>query len=307
MQNNGISTVFTILILMAVGLLMKKNKVMNSNSEKSVAKIIQSYCIPALMLYNVTGQFTKDFLIKYRLSLIAVLISYAILLILSFISVKLFSIDKDRMGVFAAMFSFSNTIFIGVPIITGVFGEKGIPYLMLYYLVNTFCFWSIGIYLIGMDKGRKFLSKESIKKFLNPGIISFFIGIFLLYNNISLPSPLMKAAGYMASMVTPLSTVYMGSVIADLSLSNLKYVKDTVLVLLGRFIVAPFVTLMIMKYFAFDASITRVFVIASSLPVMTNVSVSAGFYGKDEKYAAFMTTLTTVLYIFVLPLYFNFI
>ena len=307
MQTNGINTVITILLLMAVGLLMKKRNVIDNKTEKSLAKIIQNYCVPALMIYNVTKSFTTEFLSKYKLSILAVLSSYVIMFILSFIIIKIFSINKDNQGIFTAMFSFSNTIFIGVPIITGVFGDAGIPYLMLYYLANTFMFWSIGVYFIGMDKGRKLLSLESLRKFFNPGIISFFIAMLLLYFKITLPDPLLKSAGYLSSMVTPLSTLYMGSVIGDIKFKDLHYIKDTILVLLGRFIIAPLIMLTIMKYFNFDTDITRVFIIASSLPVMTNVSVTAGLYGKDTKYAAFMTTLTTVLYIFVLPFYFKFI
>lgn len=205
------------------------------------------------------------------------------------------------------MFSFSNTIFIGIPIISGVFGKDGIPYLMLYYLMNTFTFWSIGVYLIGMDKGSKLLDKESLKKFFNPGIISFFVGMALLYLKIDLPSPIMKSCEYLSDLVTPLSTIYMGSIIADIKFHDMAYFKDTFFVLIGRFILSPLVTYFIMKSLNFDPYITKVFVVASSLPVMTQVSVTCGHYGKDNKYATFMTTLTTFLYIFVLPIIFKFI
>lgn len=307
MQGNGTSTVVTLLLLMATGLLMKKTSVLNKNAENSIAKIIQNYCVPSLMLYNVTQNFSMDFLSSNKSSLLIVLLSYAIMFISAFIVTKVFKINKERYGIFTAMFSFSNTIFIGVPIITGVFGEKGLPFLMLYYLVNTFVFWSLGVYLIGMDSGRKFFSMDSLKKILNPGIISFFIGLYFLYTKTQIPTPLLKGFNYMSSMVTPLSTLYMGSVIADLKLGDLHYVKDTVLILLGRFIWAPLVTFFLMKHFGMGREITSVFVVASSLPVMTQVSVTAGNYGKDNKYAAFMTTLTTILYVFVIPLYFNYL
>lgn len=305
MQNNGVGTIITLFILMGIGFLMKKRNVLNESSEKSLTQIITRYCVPALMLYNVKTNFSKDFLFKYKSALLIALIAFLLSLLIGLFVAFVFRIDKSRQGSFNAMFSFSNTIFIGVPVITGIFGEKGLPYLMLYYLVNTFTFWSIGVYLIGMDKGRKFFSMESLKRILNPGIISFFIGIYFLYMNIDIPAPLLKACSYLSSMVTPLSTLYMGSVISDIRLSDLHYVKDTVLVIFGRFVIAPMITYMLMTQLSFSKDITQVFVIASALPVMTQVSVIAGMYGKDHKYAAFMTALTTFLFIFIVPIYFS--
>ena len=42
------------------------------------------------------------------------------------------------------MFSFSNSMFIGFPVVSGIFGDPGIPYLMLFYLINTTLFWTLG-------------------------------------------------------------------------------------------------------------------------------------------------------------------
>lgn len=49
------------------------------------------------------------------------------------------------------MFTAANTIFMGLPVNMAVFGEKAIPYALLYYICNTTFFFTIGIMLIAKD------------------------------------------------------------------------------------------------------------------------------------------------------------
>ena len=60
-------------------------------------------------------------------------------------------VETKHQGAFSAMFTFSNTIFIGLPINLAIFGEKAVPYVLLYYIVNTTLFWTIGIFELAKD------------------------------------------------------------------------------------------------------------------------------------------------------------
>lgn len=306
MADNGLNSIYTLFILMGFGLIIKKRGVFNKTVETSIAKLLSSYVIPAMMIYNVKTQFTETFLEENVLSLAAVFVMFAATIVISQLTSRLFRVNENREGIFSVMFSFSNAMFIGYPVVTGIFGDAGIPYLMLFYIINTSMFWTVGVYLVSKGEGTKLLSFSTLKKILNPAFIGFLIGLFLMYTDTSIHPAFMKSLQYMSSLVTPLASLYMGSVIADINFKGMFYVKDTVLIILGRFLVAPLICLIICRLLNFPALTTRVFVIMAALPVMTNASVIAGTYGRDSKFAAFMTALTTFLCIFALPIYFKF-
>lgn len=307
MNQSGIDAIITLFIVMAIGYILKKRKLFSPASEKFIVELLQKVAIPGLMLYNVTTQFTEDFLRSNYPAIMASFLSIVGSIVIGLILARLFRIQEKNQGLFTSMIAFSNTIFIGIPVITGIFGEKGIPFLMLYYLMNTILFWTLGIYLIAGDQGVALFSWQSLKKIFNPAMLAIVLGIILMFNDITLPVPLTSSLKYLRDIVTPLSTLYMGAMIADLSFKKLPGLKPTLLIIVGRFLMAPLLTYGVLMFFGFSGLMVQVLVITSALPVMMQISVVAGFYGKDKQYSAFMTALTTLLAIFILPLYFYFI
>ena len=49
-------------------------------------------------------------------------------------------VPANRRGVFISMFAFSNSVFIGVPVSTALFGEEAVGFALLYYIANTSIF-----------------------------------------------------------------------------------------------------------------------------------------------------------------------
>ena len=76
----------------------------------------------------------------------------------------------------------SNTIFIGLPINLAIFGEKAVPYVLLYYIVNTSFFWTIGVFEIAKDSAIRKQATLSfhplifLKKLFTPALLGFMIG-----------------------------------------------------------------------------------------------------------------------------------
>ncbi|WFF73035.1 AEC family transporter [Proteiniclasticum sp. QWL-01] len=307
MNQNGIDAITTLFLIMGLGFVLKKRHLMQKSSEDFIVILLQKAAIPGLMLYNASTQFTTQFLKDYYPAILASFLAILGAVLVGLVTARLFSISDRNQGVFTGMFAFSNTIFIGVPVITGIFGEKGIPYLMLYYLMNTLLFWTVGSWLVGGEQGSGLLSLSSLSKIFNPALLAFLLGLGLMMYHISLPAPAMRSLKYLSDLVTPLSTLYMGSIIADLSLKKFPGLKPTLLILTGRFLISPLLAYSILTLFGFSGLLVEVLVIASALPVMTQMSVLAGYYGKDKQYTAFMTALSTILCIFVLPFYLSFL
>ena len=52
------------------------------------------------------------------------------------------------------MCAMSNSLFVGYPVCTELFGAEGTPYVMCFYMMNTFFFWAIGSTMIYMSAGE---------------------------------------------------------------------------------------------------------------------------------------------------------
>ena len=302
MTTNVTNTVITMMILATIGFIIKKTHISDKRTDKFVAELMVSICTPALMLHTTLTDFSIPmFMSSYK----GILIAVATMLIMILISLgysKVLSLKGTDAGEFISMSSFSNTIFIGLPLITGIFGDEGIPYLMLFYIANTVTFWSVGIYMLSKNSGRGFSLKDLLRIF-NPPIIGFIVGLVLLWYEVPLPGYAMKSMEYLKMLITPLSLLYMGSTLGDLSFSTIGSPVKSLSVIILRFVVSPAVCLLLLRIFPMPEDLIKVFIVCAGLPVMTNISIAVGKYGGKPSYSSFMTALTSILIIFVIPIY----
>lgn len=95
--------------------------------------------------------------------------------------------------------SYSNSGFIGIPLISGVLGDKGVFYMTAYITVFNLLLWTHGIILMGDNDGLK----GAWKNFLSPAILSIVIGIILFLFQLRLPQFIENPLEMIASMNTP--------------------------------------------------------------------------------------------------------
>ncbi|MBO1264397.1 AEC family transporter [Proteiniclasticum sp. SCR006] len=304
MTDNVKNTIITMMILGTLGFILKKSRVTDKRTDKFLSQLLVNFCTPAVMIYiNLTNFSIATFRNSYRSILIAILTMIFMNVIAYGVS-KALSLRGMEQGEFISMATFSNTIFVGLPLITGIFGERAVPYLMLYFIGNTLTFWTLGIYQLVRSSGKAF-SSRNLLKIINPPIVGFAVGIALLYYNVNLPTYAMDSIYYLRILMTPLSLLFMGSVIGDLKMSSVGSPVTTVLILLLRFVLAPISCLLLLKAFNMPEDLTKVFIVCAGLPVMTNISIAVGKYGGNPSYSSFMTALTSIAFIFVMPFYFE--
>lgn len=302
MTSNLTNTILTMLILGLLGFGLKKTKVADKRTDKFITVLLVNICTPALMISTTLTNFTiRIFQDSYKSIGVAILSTLCVLAVSSLFA-KMLSLKGMDRGQFLAMCSFSNVIFVGLPLITGIFGTGVVPYLMLYYVANTLTFWTLGIYLLSKDSGKGFSSKNLLK-IINMPILGFVAGLLLLYYGISLPPYVMDSINALKVIMTPLSLIFVGSTIGDLSLERIGSPMTTVVILLMRFVVSPLTVLLLLKLIPMPEELVKVFIVCAGLPAMTNISIAVGKYGGNPSYSSFITALTSGVFILVVPFY----
>lgn len=305
---NAMQSIFPILILIFVGYMLTLKKWFDEKTSDLFSKIVVNVSLPALMFYNVINNLNKKQLLHMGFGLIAafsiIFTSYAISYLL-FIIIK---IDRKKFGLFSAIFAFSNTIFVGLPVNEALFGDKSIPFVLLYYVANTSLFWTLGVYAVRKDvdnlRENLFSIKNSIKKIISPPLIGFLIGIFFIIINLKTPQFLIDTAKYMGQMTTPLSMLFIGIIICLTDFKEFKIDKNIVLLFLGRCIISPLIAIVTLHFFNLNPLMKKVFVIQSALPVITQIAIVSRAYSNDQKYPAMMIAITNILSLFIIPAYF---
>ena len=300
----SISGILVILGMILVGFVIGEKGWFDDKSRGLLAKLVTQVALPCYMLYTITQRFTAADLLKMLPALRFPALSMVILLGIATGIARIFAVRQDRRGLFISMFFNSNTIFVGLPINQALFGDASIPYVLIYYMCNTTFFWTLGTYLIQRDgEGEaQFDLKTSLKKVFSPPLMGFLLGLVLVMLQIKLPAFLASDLQYLGNLTTPLSMIFIGLSVSHVGVKQLVLGKEQLLILLGRFLVAPLLMASIVYWVPLPSLMKQVFIIQSAMPVMTNAPVVARLYGADSDYAAVMVTETTLATMVVIPI-----
>ena len=204
----------------------------------------------------------------------------------------------DRVGVI-----FTNSGFIGIPLINGVLGREGVFYLMGYLVNFNILLWIFAPLALGC--------KFDIKKIIfNPNVIAVTAGFVLFCIPGTLPDLLAKPVGYIGQMNTALSMILLGMIFADFKKGEVKHslAIRAAWTCLVRLVICPLAALAVIALlsgllagFEDGHLMTVTAYIAALCPAGMSITSLAVVFKKDAHYAGFIVALTSALCVLGTP------
>lgn len=297
-----------IFILMFIGYFLTYKQWFSNQIGDVFSKLVLQIALPCNMFLTITKNFSRAEFLQLVSGMIIPLLSMLLTFVISFLYQRVFNISPHRRGTFSTMFTCSNTIFIGLPINLAIFGERAVPYVLLYYIVNTTIFWTLGIYFIARDNPQieqatvNFHLLPILKKVFSPALIGFLLGLCLVLLNLSVPDSFATFLSYLANLTTPLSMFIIGIIVYNVGIKNLTLNKDIIGVLLGRYVLSPLIVWLLGQWISVPPLMLSVFIIQSAMPVQNSVPILARSYQADQPFAASALGYSILLYLAYIPL-----
>ncbi|MCH8624125.1 AEC family transporter [Lactiplantibacillus plantarum] len=309
---NSIQSVLVVVLIMILGFVLRRAGWFDDKFAGTISKFIKNIALPASIFVSVLSRLTRGQLGSFAgylaYAFLAVIIGYLI----AFALVKIMRVRPGRKGIFINAIVNANTIFIGLPLNIALFGDKSMTYFLVYYIVNTVSTWAFGVFLISNDDPTK--SKEKThnkidwKKVIPMPLVGFLVALIFLLLNI----PIMKVSfvsstlTYVGNLVTPLSLIYIGIVLADVGLKSIRFDRDTIVALIGRFILSPIIMILVLMVAgnlgaSFPTLASQTLIVQSATPMLAVLPILANEAHGDVEYATNIVTTSTVLFIVVVP------
>lgn len=301
---NSISAVLLILIMVVFGYIFGKAGWMNSSHKSFIVKFLINLAVPCMCINNIFNRVTAEMLQNAGMLLLVPMASGLLCFALAYGLGKLIKIEHKRFGGFVVMCAFSNAMFVGYPMCHTLFGDAGVPYVMFYYICNMVLFWTLGNYIIhrsGSIDGKAYSAKDSFKSLLTPPLLSLVVALLLLFAGFEMPSMLSSLFGYMSGAVTPLALLYIGFILYETGLKNIRLDKGMMAMMAMRFVLSPAIIIGMCALTGISGMGRDVFVIQAAMPVMTQSVIISANAGADEKYNALGMSLTTLACLVVVP------
>ena len=303
----SITSIIPIITIIVLGYILQVKGWFGDAFGPNLSRLIMNVALPASIFVSVMKYLTLDKLISLSGGLLYTFVAFILGYIVAYIAVMIFKVRPGRRGTMINTFVNANTIFIGLPLNVALFGDQALPYFLIYYITNTISTWTLGVYLMTSDSKSgqsKKTSKFDWNKLLPAPLVGFLVALLCLILRISIPDFATNTLTYVGNIVTPLSLIYIGIVLAKAGLKTIRFDKDTIITLVGRFILAPVIMLLVLKFFSPNmvAPEFRTFMIQSATPALAVLPILANQGKGDVEFSTNVVTLSTVLFIVVIPI-----
>lgn len=279
--------------LMLLGLLLSRRGMITEQGSRDLSNVLLYAVIPCVILRSYMSEFSTEKLRAMGLSALIAVIAFAASIAVAYLTCG----TRHRIENFAV--AFGNAGFIGIPLVTAVFGPEAAFYVVSFSTFANLLQWTYGIVIISGKKETMNLRMV----FVNPVFISMVIGIALFVLQPTLPTVVTGTIGYIADGNTVLAMIILGYYLSKVQLRGL--FADVRLYLFSalRLLVIPAVTILVFLPFPFArGEITLITLITAATPIASSTAIFAQKFDQDYRRAVSYVCLSTILSVATLPL-----
>lgn len=278
----------TILILLAVGFLLKKLSLVTDVGQKQITDLVIYVVLPSNIITSFLTD-TGDNVLFDCAIILAISVGVQVLsVILGKLLFRKQSEERRKSLKYATICS--NAGFLGNPVAEGLFGEIGLMYAGIYLIPLRIMMWSEGIAIFS---GEKSFGKTIKKVLLHPCVIACEIGIILMLTKVELPSIILTPLQTLGRCNTALSMLVIGMILADIDLKKLVD-KTVAAYTVLRLVLIPLVVYVVCLLLPINDVVRGVCVILAAMPAGATTSMLAAKYECDPEFATKLVVFSTV-------------
>lgn len=288
--------IIVIFLLAAVGYFLTRNGLLSERGSTDITNLLVKVVVPCVIVNAFLASKGNVEIQEMAYALGISIISTVISIIVGRLSFK--KEPPERQSVLRFSVTFSNVGFMGVPLVQGIVGEKGVVYASFGVVLFNLVTWTYGYRMMNSQAKLKLRTV-----LLNPGVIGLLIGLPLYLIDIEVPVLITDPVSMLAALNTPLAMIILGSYVAKLNLHS--FVSDTSVYKASilRLLVAPSLFFVIMMLLKPEKDLLISGIIQAATPVAANCVLFAIQYKKDTLLASKCIAVSTVLSIITIPLF----
>lgn len=284
--------------LILLGLVLTKLHLLDEKGSAVLSTLVVHVFNPALIISSVCEgglQTQGDTVIE---AIFCGVFLYALLILIAIVVYMRSKALEEEVSICKMIVIFSNTAFVGYPILRALYGDFAVFVFSLMHLPFNILIFTYGRSLL--QKGNH--QKMTVKDIFSIGTVSSIVALILYFGNISVPVRVADFFGILGDACVPLSMIVIGVSLAHASWKNVLKSKNINMVVFLRLIVLPILIAWITLPLPISTFNRELLVISGALPAGSMIVVLAKEYKANDGLASAGVFLTTLLSVVTIPL-----
>ena len=286
--------IFPVFAIALVGYLSTTLRLFSARDISAISRFVFVIALPILLFDSLAkielpNHINWGFLASYYL------VAVAVFILSMLVSGKRFSLTAKEQSIFGLGSTYSNTVFVGLPIILSGLGDEALlPLLMLISVNSAVLFFLVSLMAErGMGNGQSAftIAVRTLKNLLkNPIIIGLILGLFVNLLQIPIPASLANTFGLIGQIALPSALFVLGASLSVYKIGG-HYGEAWMMVGIKMLLMPLLVAFMSIIVFQLEPLWTAVAVMTAGMPVGINA------YLFSQKYEAGMATMSTAIFL----------
>ena len=311
-----IENIFIMFVFISIGFSLRKKYVMDDHVTKGISKILLNVAIPAAIISSMLSTpFETYILINLGLMVGIMILSFTFFTFFGVFIAKVLKLEHSKVGIYACSIAFANSVFMGTPIVSSIWGDTGVFYIAIanipfFTLLTLFT----NMFIKGTDEQ---LVKKKFK--LDSGIIASLIGLLLYIFQDLIPMIILdlirphsvdgigggvigRILFQLGQLMTPISMFFIGSSLGKNKISDVSFDRNMYILIFIKLIFAPVLLFFVTRIFINDSTLLGVLVLKTAMPTAALVAIFAEKKNSDAIYSSQIIFVTTLFSLFTIPL-----
>ncbi len=288
-------------IITIAGYVATKLNILDETAEKKLTSLVFYITLPSLMIGSVSKM-------EGNITLTSILIAFALGALMFFLLLgcgwllaRICRVPEDERPPYVFMAILTNVNFIGLPVITSIFGTDSVLYTSVLIMMMMLLSNSVGFPML-MKPEERHSAKNVVKASLNPPTIGSIIALVLFFSGLKLPEFATTTLTMLGNVTAPVAMITVGITLAQAPLKNIFTIPRLYPYILVRMVAMPIAAYFVLSMFISDPLLLGSFTVLAAMPIGAMAPAFVSMYGWDPKPVAAGTMLTTLASFLVIPL-----
>jgi predicted permease len=259
------SPVFTLILIVAVGILLRRLHVLSTEDATSIRKFVFNVSLPALTFISLYSN-------PIPLRALWIIPGVIIIQVIGYLTFRLVPMRYHE-TIFSGFLG--NTGFMGFPVVQAILGQGALPLAVIYEQTLSFMIFSTWIH-------------KNVRSFINPPLVAMLLALIL--KHVALPQFFTNACQLVGNSTSPLAMLFLGLTV-DLDFNWRALIAAAI-----KLAVVPAMALALTLVLPLAGDIRSVFILQSAMPTMVASVVYGAEIGLDVQKLSRNVVVSTLLF-----------
>lgn len=288
-------------IMMGIGIILGRIGMVDGRFTRTMSQVCMNVLFPATVIKSFYAEVTPDMISEGMVLIIAGGVALVVSFWLAFGLNRLIKLKVPSSNVTYFSLMFSNFGFVGVGMMTAVYGDIGLFYMTMFVLFLRFGYNSFGTVIMQRSVGDTGIINWR-KAFVNPPIIALVVAVLVMVTGVRFPVIIESTMYALAGSLSPMGMLTVGMITSTFAIRD--FFTDARAYLLSglRLLGIPLIGLVLMWLAGLRGLMLTTATLTLALPAPANTSLMAERFDGDVKLGTLVVTITNVFSIVTIPI-----